>query len=62
MISAVGVLGNIENLGLEALGVEIERGRHQESMAFGRTNVPGVYAIGDVAGRPCSRIRPSMKA
>ncbi|MGH6801277.1 MAG: dihydrolipoyl dehydrogenase, partial [Methylocella sp.] len=51
MISAVGVTGNVENLGLEALGVKIERGII-EADGFGRTNVPGIYAIGDVAGPP----------
>ncbi len=51
IISAVGVVGNIENLGLEELGVEIERGTI-EIDGFGRTNVAGIYAIGDVAGPP----------
>jgi dihydrolipoamide dehydrogenase len=51
MISAVGVVGNIENLGLEALGVKIERGVIVAD-SMGRTNAPGVYAIGDVAGPP----------
>ncbi len=51
VISAVGVVGNIEGLGLEALGVKTERGCIVID-AFGRTNVPGVYAIGDVAGPP----------
>ncbi|MGB3281504.1 MAG: dihydrolipoyl dehydrogenase [Methylovirgula sp.] len=51
LISAVGVVGNVENLGLEALGVKIERGSVAID-AFGRTNVAGMYAIGDVAGAP----------
>ncbi|WP_232630784.1 dihydrolipoyl dehydrogenase [Methylobacterium sp. Leaf118] len=51
LISAVGVVGNIENLGLETLGVKIERGIVVTD-GLGRTNVPGVYAIGDVAGPP----------
>jgi dihydrolipoamide dehydrogenase len=51
MISAVGVQGNIENLGLEALGVKTERGAVITD-GYGRTNVPGIYAIGDVAGAP----------
>ncbi|WP_020175860.1 dihydrolipoyl dehydrogenase [Methyloferula stellata] len=51
MISAVGVVGNIENLGLEALGVAIDRGIIKTD-GYGRTNVKGVYAIGDVAGPP----------
>ncbi len=48
---AVGVQGNIENLGLESLGVRVEKGWIQVD-DFGRTNVDGVYAIGDVAGPP----------
>jgi dihydrolipoamide dehydrogenase len=51
MISAVGVVGNIENLGLEALGVAIDRGIIKTD-GYGRTNVKGVHAIGDVAGPP----------
>ncbi len=51
LISAVGVVGNIENLGLEKLGVKTDRGCIVID-GFGRTNVPGVYAIGDVAGPP----------
>jgi len=51
MISAVGVVGNVENLGIEALGLEIEHGIIATD-GRGRTNVPGLYAIGDVAGPP----------
>jgi dihydrolipoamide dehydrogenase len=51
LISAVGVQGNIENLGLEALGVKTDRGCVVID-GYGKTNVPGVYAIGDVAGPP----------
>ncbi|MBI0167221.1 dihydrolipoyl dehydrogenase [Bartonella sp. M0280] len=51
LISAVGVQGNIENIGLEALGVKTERGCVVID-EWGRTNVPGIYAIGDVAGAP----------
>ncbi len=51
LISAVGVVGNVENLGLEKLGVKIERGAIITD-GLGRTNVPGIYAIGDVAGAP----------
>jgi dihydrolipoamide dehydrogenase len=51
MISAVGVQGNIENLGLEALGVKTDRGCVAVD-GYGRTNVAGIYAIGDVAGPP----------
>jgi len=51
VISAVGVVGNIEDLGLEALGVATDRGCIKID-GYGRTNVPGLYAIGDVAGPP----------
>lgn len=51
MICAIGVTGNTEGLGLEACGVGTSRGIISVD-AFGRTNVPGIYAIGDVAGPP----------
>ncbi len=51
VISAVGVVGNIENLGLEKAGVKTDRGAIVID-GYGRTNVPGIYAIGDVAGPP----------
>jgi len=51
VISAVGVVGNIENLGLEKLGVKTDRGVIIID-GFCKTNVPGIYAIGDVAGPP----------
>jgi len=51
VISAVGVVGNIENLGLEKLGVKTDRGCVVIDGA-GRTSVPGIWAIGDVAGAP----------
>jgi dihydrolipoamide dehydrogenase len=51
LISAVGVVGNVENIGLEALGVKTEHGIIATD-GVGRTNVAGIYAIGDVAGPP----------
>ena len=51
LISAVGVQGNIENLGLEAMGVETDRGCIKID-GFGRTSAVGIFAIGDVAGPP----------
>lgn len=51
LISAVGVQGNVENLGLEEIGVKVERGTVVID-EWCRTNVAGVYAIGDVAGAP----------
>ena len=51
VIAAVGVVGNVENIGLEKLGVKIERGTIKID-EFNKTNVPGIYAIGDVCGAP----------
>ncbi len=51
VISAVGVVGNVEGLGLEKLGVRSERGTIVTD-GLGRTSVAGIYAIGDVAGPP----------
>jgi dihydrolipoamide dehydrogenase len=51
VISAVGVAGNVENLGLDKLGVKTEGGTVVID-GYCRTNVPGIYAIGDVAGPP----------
>ena len=51
LISAVGVQCNSENLGLEKLGVKIDRGAIVIDN-YGRTNVPSIWAIGDVAGPP----------
>jgi dihydrolipoamide dehydrogenase len=50
-IVAVGITGNIEDLGLEALGVAVDKG-HVTIDTVGKTNVPGLYAIGDLAGPP----------
>ena len=46
LLSAVGVVANIENIGLEALGIKTEKGKIAVD-ANGQTNVPGIYAIGD---------------
>jgi dihydrolipoamide dehydrogenase len=51
VISAVGVVGNVENLGLEKLGLKTDRGTIVID-GYAKTNVPGIYAIGDVAGPP----------
>jgi dihydrolipoamide dehydrogenase len=50
-IVAVGIAGNVENLGLEALGVKVEKG-HVVTDGHGKTNIAGLYAIGDVTGAP----------
>jgi len=50
-ISAIGVAGNVDGLGLEGLGVAVEKGLIKTD-GLGRTSVAGIYAIGDVAGPP----------
>ncbi len=50
-IVAVGISANVEDIGLEALGVKLDRG-HVVTDGHAATNVPGLYAIGDVAGAP----------
>ena len=51
VISAVGIVGNVEGLGLEALGVKIDRA-HVVTDEYCRTGVEGLYAIGDIVGAP----------
>ena len=51
VISAVGIVGNTEGLGLEEAGVKVDRA-HVVTDEFCRTGVEGLYAIGDVAGAP----------
>ncbi len=51
VISAVGIVGNVENLGLEGLGVKIDR-THVVTDEYCRTGVDGLFAIGDIAGAP----------
>ena len=51
VILAVGIVGNVENLGLETLGVKVEK-THVVADGMGRTNVAGLYAIGDLTGGP----------
>lgn len=51
VLSAVGVIPNTENIGLEEMGIKSERGKIVVDSAY-RTNVPGVYAIGDVIATP----------
>ena len=51
VISAVGIVGNTEGLGLEELGVKVDR-THVVTDEFCRTGVDGLYAIGDIAGAP----------
>ncbi len=51
VISAVGIVGNVEGLGLEGIGVKIDRS-HVVVDELCRTGVKGIYAIGDIAGPP----------
>jgi dihydrolipoamide dehydrogenase len=51
VILAIGITGNVENIGLEELGVKVEKG-HVVIDDYCRTNVEGVYAIGDLVGPP----------
>ena len=51
VISAVGIVGNVENIGLEGTGVKVDR-THVITDGYGRTGEPGVYAIGDLTGPP----------
>jgi dihydrolipoamide dehydrogenase len=51
VISAVGIVGNVEDLGLEKLGVKVDR-THVVTDEFCRTGIDGLYAIGDIAGAP----------
>ena len=51
VISAVGIVGNVEGLGLDALGVKVDR-THVVVDDYCRTGVEGLYAIGDIAGAP----------
>jgi len=51
VLSAVGITANVENIGLEQLGVTVERGRIKVDEHY-RTNLAGIYAIGDVIATP----------
>ncbi|MDR0726026.1 MAG: dihydrolipoyl dehydrogenase [Prevotellaceae bacterium] len=51
VLFAVGIVANIEDIGLEKLGIEVEKGKIKTD-SFYRTNVEGVYAIGDVISTP----------
>jgi dihydrolipoamide dehydrogenase len=61
VLSAIGVKANAQNLGLEALGIEFEHG-YIKVDSWCKTNVAGVYAIGDVAGAPCLAHKASHEA
>jgi len=51
VIMAVGIVGNVEDIGLETVKVRVEK-THIVTDPYGRTDTPGIWAIGDVAGPP----------
>ncbi len=51
VILAVGIVGNVENIGLETAGIKVDR-THVVANQWGETGVPGVWAIGDLVGAP----------
>ena len=52
VIVAIGIVPNVENIGLEDVGVEPDKRFHIKTDGYGRTNVPGVWAIGDCTDGP----------
>ena len=52
VIVAIGIVPNVENIGLEDLGIEPDKRFHIKTDPMGRTNVPGIWAIGDVTAPP----------
>ena len=54
MILAVGIVGNVENIGLEGAGIKVDR-THVVVDEWGETGVPGVCAIGDLVGPALAR-------
>ncbi len=61
VVLAIGIVGNVEGLGLEALGVSVEK-THVVVDGYGRTGVDGVYAIGDLTGPPWLAHKASHEA
>lgn len=61
VLSAIGVKPNTQDLGLQALGVELQHGFIQVDQ-YCKSNVVGIYAIGDVAGAPCLAHKASHEA
>jgi dihydrolipoamide dehydrogenase len=51
LISAVGIVANTDSIGADILGLEMDRG-HVKTNSYGKTNIAGLYAIGDCAGPP----------
>jgi dihydrolipoamide dehydrogenase len=62
VLSAVGVTGNVEGIGLDEIGVEYEKGAINVDKETYQTNVDGIYAIGDVIGAPWLAHKASHEA
>ena len=62
VIVAVGIQPNLENIGLEELGIEPDKRFHIKIDEYGRTNVPGVWAIGDCVDGPWLAHKASHEA
>ena len=62
VLSAVGVTGNVEGLGLEKIGVKVERGAIKVDRSTYSTGVDGIYAIGDIIGAPWLAHKASHEA
>ena len=52
VIAAIGIVPNVENIGLEGVGIEADKRFHIKTDEYCRTNVEGIYAIGDVTDGP----------
>ena len=52
VLNAIGVVGNVEGIGLESVGLEVERNHIKVNKDTYETNIPGIFAIGDVIGPP----------
>ncbi|NQV20290.1 MAG: FAD-dependent oxidoreductase, partial [Rhodospirillales bacterium] len=61
VVLAVGIAGNVENIGLDVAGVKVDRG-HVVINQWGETGVAGIYAIGDLAGPPWLAHKASHEA
>lgn len=61
VIAAVGIVGNTQGIGLDHVGINIEKG-HIVTDAYGRTGIPNIYAIGDVTGAPWLAHKASHEA
>ena len=61
VITAIGIVGNVENIGLEGTKIKVEK-THVITDPYCRTDEPGIYAIGDIAGAPWLAHKASHEA